>query len=161
MWWIKVSHNLSLRITFLGLFSSDAYFKVSQFWEVLIFELCLFSSQALLSRKYGNWILATSFQAASLFFRPLWRAEWAVCILNRQSGYEVTAGTKCLYRPVTFGLGAGLNSILYSLPMLNHELVQSRAEKRLAAEKVICCVATAYFPHTTLVSRISVHVRLI
>ena len=41
----------------LAEFFRHAYFKVLQFWEVLIFEPCLFSRTRLLLRKYGIQII--------------------------------------------------------------------------------------------------------
>ena len=53
--WLIYITMLVLRCHSFGkcLLSSHAYFKVSEFWEVLIFEPCLFSRQRFLSRIYG------------------------------------------------------------------------------------------------------------
>ena len=50
IWWIKMSHNL---YPWTRLFSSHAYFQVSQFWNTPIFKSRLFWRMRLFSRKYG------------------------------------------------------------------------------------------------------------
>ena len=52
----KVSTSIyNTVVIYHALFQNNAYFKMSQFWDVLIFEACLFSKQCLLSRIYGTF----------------------------------------------------------------------------------------------------------
>ena len=56
-----MNKSITQPITQACLFSSHAYFQVSQFLEALIFEPRLFS------RKYGSWTVVLSFKLSNLF----------------------------------------------------------------------------------------------
>ena len=66
-----------------------AYFKLQQFWIVLIFESCLLSSQCLFSRDYGNLIPCYYFSFRPCrYFQSRWRCL-SLCNVYLNQSFDV------------------------------------------------------------------------